>query len=40
MKMKFRKLVSIAKWAAPLMAFVYWSVVYAESLARFIHYLL
>jgi hypothetical protein len=39
MKMKFRKLVSLAKWAAPLMAFVYWSAVYAESLAKLIHQL-
>lgn len=40
MKSKFRKLVTIAKWAGPLMAFAYWSAVYAEGLVKFIHQLL
>ena len=40
MKSKFRKFVSLAKWTAPLMAFIYWSAVYVEGLVKFIQQLL
>lgn len=36
MKAKFRKLITFAKWAGPLVVLGYWLVVYADGLAEFL----